>query len=140
MSATAELLLLACLACLLCALAVAIVLKIRITPEEKERRRRIRVNLLGRLHDGMLADVQGDIIYYFYSVSGVDYNTSQDISGLRKLVPQDAALYIGPVNLKYLVRNPGNSIVVCEHWSGLRIRPKHAYSPVAPIPEPDSPW
>jgi hypothetical protein len=45
-------------------------------------------------------------------------------------VPADASLIFGQVTLKYLPRDPGNSILVCESWSGLRIRPKTADDPI----------
>lgn len=122
MTSNEPILLLAIAACLLVAILFAVVFRLRVTAEEKERRRRTRLNLLGRMGDGTLTDVQGDSVYYSYSVHGVDYVTSQDISSLRHMIPADADLLIGPVTLKYLVRNPANSIVVCEHWSGLRIR------------------
>lgn len=122
MTSNEPILLLAIAACLLVAILLAVVFRLRVTAEEKERRRRTRLNLLGRMGDGTLTDVQGDSVYYSYSVHGVDYVTSQDISSLRHMIPADADLLIGPVTLKYLVRNPANSIVVCEHWSGLRIR------------------
>lgn len=114
--------LLALLASVLLALLLVLIFRLRVTPAEKERRRRTRINVLGRMGDGMLTDVNGDILYYSYSVHGVDYTASQEISAVRALVPGDAALIIGPVTLKYLVRNPANSIIVCENWSGLRIR------------------
>ena len=97
---------------------------------ERERRRRTKINALGRIGDGMLTDTQGELLYYSYSVSGVPYSTAQDIGTLRALVPSDASLIVGPVALKYLARDPGNSIIVCETWSGLRIRPKTADDPV----------
>jgi hypothetical protein len=28
---------------------------------------------------------------------------------------------IGPASLKYAPRNPANSILICERWSGLRV-------------------
>lgn len=111
--------------------ALALIMyRARSAPAERERRRRSRINVLGRLGDGMLTDVQGDLVYYTYSVHGVPYNTSQDISALRALVPADASLIVGPVTLKYLPRNPGNSIIIGESWSGLRIRTKTAYDPL----------
>ena len=85
---------------------------------------------MGRIGDGMLTDAQGDLLYYSYSVSGVPYSTAQDIGTLRAMVPVDASLITGQVALKYLPRDPGNSIVVSETWSGLRIRPKTADDPV----------
>lgn len=113
---------LALAACILVATLLVALFKLRMTPVERERRRRTRLHQLGRMGDGLLTDVSGDTLYYSYSVHGVDYATSQDISGLRDMVPTTTELLIGPVTLKYLVRNPGNSIVICEHWSGLRIR------------------
>jgi hypothetical protein len=107
-----------------------IIYRSRTAPGERERRRRNRINVLGRIGDAMLSDAQGDLIHYSYSVSGVPYNTAQDIGTLRAMVPLDAALIIGPVSVKYLPRDPGNSIVICETWSGLRIRPKTAVDPV----------
>jgi len=129
MTPTHRLLLLGLIACLISTILLAILFRLRMSPAEKERRRRIRLNLMGRITDGLLTDVHGSTLYYTYSVHGVSYNTSQDISFLRDLVPEDAALIIGPVALKYLARNPGNSIVICERWSGLRIRGKTANSP-----------
>lgn len=103
-----------------------VVYRARTAPSERERRRRLKINLLGRIGDGMLTDAQGDLIYYLYSVSGVPYSTAQDIGTLRAMVPSDSSLIIGQVSLKYLPRDPGNSMIVCETWSGLRIRPKTA--------------
>lgn len=114
--------LLALLACLLIAAAVKIVLKIRISPADRERRRRLMLSASGRLHSGVLSDVQDNLIHYNYELHGVSYECSQDISTLRELVPADSSRIAGPVTLKYFVRNPGNSIVISEKWSGLRIR------------------
>ncbi|MEZ5404238.1 MAG: hypothetical protein R2729_31455 [Bryobacteraceae bacterium] len=113
---------LAALAGLLVGSLGLIVMRSRRGPNERERRRRRNVFRMGRMGDGICTDVQGDIVYYSYRLQGVDYNTSQDVSALRNLVPADGSLIIGPVTFKYLVREPGNSIVVCEDWSGLRIR------------------
>ena len=107
-----------------------VIYRARTAQSERERRRRNRIHMLGRIGDGMLTDGQGDLLYYSYSVSGVPYSTAQDIAALRAMVPSDASLIVGPVALKYLPRDPGNSIVVCETWSGLRIRPKTADDPL----------
>lgn len=115
-----RLILLGLLAVALAGLAVWIMLRYRTTPEQQERRRRLEVNRLGRMGDGMLTDLHSDTIYFSYSVCGVDYTASQDVSTLRNAVPEDHNSLIGPVTLKYSPRNPANSIVVCEEWSGLR--------------------
>jgi hypothetical protein len=59
-------------------------------------------------------------IYYNYSVQGVQYTASQDISMLRHQLPAEPERLIGVANMKYAVRNPANSILLCEEWSGLR--------------------
>lgn len=94
--------------------------RIRRDPEEKERRRRLAVNLTGRLGDAEITDVENNSVYYSYSVRGVAYTAAQDISRLREFLPDQPERLIGPVSLKYAPGNPANSIIVCEDWSGLR--------------------
>ena len=118
---------------LLAAIAL-IIYRSRTAPSERERRRRHRIALLGRTGDAMLTDTHGDLIYYSYSVNGVPYSNAQDLGALRSLIPADANLMIGPISHKYLPRDPGNSVVVCETWSGLRLRPKTAADPVDSAP------
>jgi len=36
------------------------------------------------------------------------------------LLPADRMSMVGPASVKYDPRNPANSIVLCEQWSGLR--------------------
>jgi len=103
------------------AAAVAfIVSRARKTPAERERLRRYAVNARGRMGDAMITDVRGDLLIYEYTVRGVTYSASQDVSALRDLLPEDRGVLIGHANLKYHPKNPANSIVVCETWSGLR--------------------
>ena len=92
---------------------------LRVTPEERERRRRAMVAALGKISDAVLIEIREDLIFYSYSVRGVEYTASQDIAMLRGHVPQDFSALIG-VAVKYLPQNPANSIVVAEDWSGLR--------------------
>ena len=131
MSPTLELILLALLAGFLVALGVWTVRLVRVAPAERERRRRLQVNRCGRMSDGMLTDVSADTLYFSYSVRGVEYTASQEVTSLRELLPEDRDSLIGAVTLKYLPRNPANSIVVCEEWSGLRRRE----STHPPVPE-----
>ncbi len=97
-------------------------------PVERERRRRLRVNAGGRVTDGSIVDVQkldnddsspAKLIFYEYSVRGVDYSTAQDVSALDETAEGGFARCLGAVHVKYQVRNPSNSIVICEDWSGL---------------------
>jgi len=110
---------------LLVAVVVFIAWRIRGNPIERERRRRLQVNREGRLGDGTITEMARDAIYYSYSVGGVEYTASQDTGQLRDRIPPEAERLIGhPVSIKYESRNPANSIVLCEEWSGLRaIRP-----------------
>jgi len=91
----------------------------RITPLERERRRLAKLNQYGRPCDGMLIDASEETLYFTYSIQGVDYHASQDIAALRERVPGDPARLIGPVTIKYFVRNPANSMVVSPEWTGL---------------------
>ncbi len=110
------------LLCVASAAALVAARRLRISPEERERRRRELINREGRLADGAITDIDGTVIFYTYVVRGVEYSATQDISGISASLPADPAGLPGPVTLKYLPRNPANSIVVCESWSGLRIR------------------
>jgi len=111
---------LAALAALLAASLLWILKRARVGPEERERQRRLAVNSAGRMTDAVITDVHGDLISYAYSVRGVAYAASQDISHFRDLLPADRSALIGPANLKYHPQNPANSIVICERWTGLR--------------------
>ena len=92
----------------------------RISPDEKERRRRMVLLATGKMGDANLLDVHDNLLVYSYAVRGVEYTASQDISRLREFLPAGLTSIAGPVVVKYDARNPANSIVVAEEWSGLR--------------------
>ena len=92
----------------------------RPTDEELERRRRLGINQSGKMADGMILDVLETTIEYSYDVRGVEYIATQDISALQDRIPGPRLSVAGPAGIKYAPRNPANSIVVCEDWSGLR--------------------
>lgn len=96
------------------------------TPEELERRRRDAILRTGKIGDAEIIDVDGTIITYTYSVSGVVYTVAQDASAIARLLPEDRMRLLGPASIRYDVKNPFNSIVVCEAWSGFRLRPVSA--------------
>ena len=73
----------------------------------------------GKLGDANLVDIHDDLLVYSYAVSGVEYTASQDVSKLKMLLPDDLAS-LGHIAMKYDARNPANSIVMSEEWSGLR--------------------
>ena len=132
MNAPLEVALLLVVAAALVALGVWLLLRVRRNPRDREHRRRLAVNSKGRLGDATITDIDGDTIYYSYSVSGVSYTASQDISQLRDIIHPDIQRLIGgPVSIKYFPRIPANSIVICEEWSGLRANPNATHSPQA---------
>jgi hypothetical protein len=104
--------------------AIATWLYVRTRPNEaeRERRRRLAVNGAGRMTDGFVSDVHDGVVFHSYSVSGVDYATSQNVTDLAEIVPANPSMVIGPATVKYFPRNPANSIVVCETWSGFRAK------------------
>jgi hypothetical protein len=102
--------------------AVVMLLGKRESPEERERLRRQLVYREGRVLEGLVTEVDEQLIHFNYNLSGVVYEASQDISALRHMLPSASHLVIGPTTLRYLVNNPANSIVLCEGWTGLRQR------------------
>jgi len=105
---------------LVAALILRAWLRRRPTPEELERRRRIGLNRVGKMADAMILDVQETSVEYSYDVRGIEYTALQDISMLQDHLPPDRLTLAGPGSVKYDPRNPANSIVLCEEWSGLR--------------------
>jgi len=103
----------------LAAAAVWIIFRHRLTIEEKERRRRVYVNRGRRTAEGFITEAGEDLIHYNYELRGVTYFASQDVTALRERLPQDPTRLIGSVSVKYDPKNPANSIIVCEDWSGL---------------------
>ena len=61
----------------------------RITPEERERRRRTALMSHGKMSDAMLVEIRDDLLFYAYGVRGVEYTASQDISMLQHYIPPD---------------------------------------------------
>jgi hypothetical protein len=96
-------------------------LRRRPTAEELERRRRVVLNQFGKMADAMVLDVLESSIEYSYDVRGVEYTARQDITTLQGRLPAHRMSVAGPASVKYDPRNPANSIVLCEDWSGLRI-------------------
>jgi len=116
-------------AILLVAVAILIARQIQGTPEKRERKRRLTVNMEGRLGDALITEATDSALYYSYSVGGVQYEASQDVASLRHLLPPEPERLIGLASLKYTQRNPANSILICERWSGLRISGSQVGSP-----------
>jgi hypothetical protein len=102
------------------------------TPEQRERLRRQRLSQIGRICDGTVLDVQEisanghgptQLLIYSYDVGGVSYEASQDVTHLQQIVDIESCRLGLPSSVRYDPRNPGNSIVVSEAWTGLRTEP-----------------
>ena len=93
------------------------------SPLERERRRRIRLHINGRLTQVTIFQADASHLQYGYQIAGVAYDTTQDISTLAQFLPRPAELLIGSASAKYDPNNPANSIVLCEHWQGFPDKP-----------------
>ncbi len=100
----------------------------RKTPEQIERERRQRLHTIGRITDGTVVDAHElrtdrgtlQLLVYQYSVGGVDYEASQDVTLFRQALDLQSFRVGYPASVKFDQQNPGNSIVIAEGWSGLR--------------------
>ncbi len=109
--------------------ALYVVRRRRRTPEQRERERRDYLQRVGRIIGGTVIDVaevdeQGrpvQLLLYNYDVAGVAYQASQDVTHLRQHVDMHTCRIGLPASVKYDPQNPGNSIVIAEGWSGLRL-------------------
>lgn len=94
-------------------------------PAELERQRRLRLTRQGRIITGEIVDVveaQGPtalLLVYRYDVAGVTYEVAQDVSRLLDVQALAGRPMGGTLSVKYEMRQPGNSIVISEEWSGL---------------------
>lgn len=102
----------------------------RKSPEQRERERRLRITEIGRITDGTVIDVtrmdeneagEAQLLIFRYDVAGVSYEASQDITHLRHLVDLHSCKLGLPVSIRYDPVSPGNSIVISEKWTGLRL-------------------
>ena len=59
------------------------------------------------------------LLYYSYSISGVTYETAQDITGLEERVHLSRIASGQTASVKYDPSNPSNSILLADDWSGL---------------------
>lgn len=115
-------------------------------PEEIERRRRLHLNQIGRIAEGQVVELAAhppeprekskrlfrsrpqplvdlsprQLVSYSYAISGVTYQTAQDITGLESQVRLDKLVAGQPASIKYDPSNPTDSILVADDWSGLR--------------------
>ena len=118
-------------------------------PEASERRRRFQLNQVGRIVEGLVVELvetpaapppemdsglfsrrkaapRNDgavrlrrLIRYSYSISGVTYETAQDVTGLEERLCLERLAAGQPASVKYDPSNPSNSILVADDWSGI---------------------
>jgi len=113
---------------------------------EIERARRAYLNRVGRIVEGQVlevadharaasgngdgklfatakrssvADVPRKLLYYTYAISGVTYETAQDVTGLEERLHLNRVASGQTASVKYDPSNPSNSILLADDWSGL---------------------
>ncbi len=115
-------------------------------PDEEERKRRLHLNHIGRIAEGQVVELAQhaaeipeprrgllgakpkpladnrprNLVSYSYSISGVTYQTAQDITGLESQVRFERLVAGHPASIKYDPSNPSDSILVADDWSGIR--------------------
>ena len=128
---------------------VGLIFWLRRKPEdsgELERQRRAYLNRVGRIVEGQVLEIAEHpsdaketpragvfgksrpspaangtqkLIHYTYSISGVTYETAQDITGLEERLLITRAAAGQTASVKYDPSNPSNSILLADDWSGL---------------------
>ncbi len=111
-------------------------------PEEIERKRRTYLNQIGRIVEGEIVEIadapaearaprRGSVpaengedagrklLFYTYSISGVTYETAQDVTGMEERACLDRLVAGQSASVKYDPSNPSNSILIADDWSGL---------------------
>jgi len=117
-----------------------------VNPEDEERKRRLYLNQIGRIAEGQIVELverppestetkkglfgtsarplkdmrPRHLVSYSYLISGVTYQTAQDITGLESQVRLERLVAGQPASIKYDASNPSDSILVADDWSGLR--------------------
>lgn len=116
-------------------------------PSEVEKQRRLYLNKIGRIVEGQILEIVDKpaeanpepprrmlrrkpaangsapldtrLLYYTYSISGVTYETAQDISDMEERACLGHAVAGQAASVKYDPSNPSNSILLADDWSGL---------------------
>lgn len=77
-----------------------------------------RSSLLGR-RSVVPKNVAQKLLYYSYSISGVTYETAQDVTGLEEQAHLKRIAVGQTASVKYDPSNPSNSILLADDWSGI---------------------
>lgn len=99
----------------------------RKSPDEIERLRRLDLHRRGRITHGHIIDVVEStldsgprtMIVYSYEVAGVSYEVGQDVTALPEVASRAPQLPGNDVLIKHDRKQPANSIVACEDWTGI---------------------
>ena len=59
------------------------------------------------------------LLYYTYSISGVTYETAQDVTGFEEQAHLKRIAVGQTASVKYDPSNPSNSILLADDWSGI---------------------
>jgi len=59
------------------------------------------------------------LLYYTYSISGVTYETAQDVTGFEEQAHLKSIAVGQTASVKYDPSNPSNSILLADDWSGI---------------------
>ncbi len=114
--------------------------------DAEEQKRRSHINQIGRIAEGQILEVleiptaelqtaapalfkrsrknasgngRRKLVCYSYSISGVSYETAQDITTLEGRADHHHLIPGRPASIKYDPSNPGDSILLTDDWSGL---------------------
>lgn len=115
-------------------------------PAEIERQRRAYLNKVGRIVEGQVLEIGEQrngseskkkngffagggadavahgarkLLYYTYAISGVTYETAQDVTGFEERVHLSRIAAGQTASVKYDPSNPSNSILLADDWTGL---------------------
>lgn len=80
--------------------------------------RRARPSLLGK-RTVVVKNGAQKLLYYSYSISGVTYETAQDVTGLEEQAHLKRIAVGQTASVKYDPSNPSNSILLADDWSGI---------------------
>jgi hypothetical protein len=70
-------------------------------------------------HRAETVDGPRTLLYYTYAISGVTYETAQDVTGLEERLHLTRVAAGQIASVKYDPSNPSNSILLADDWSGL---------------------
>jgi LPXTG-motif cell wall-anchored protein len=65
------------------------------------------------------AEAPRKLLYYTYAISGVTYETAQDVTGMEEQLHLSRVASGQTASVKYDPSNPSNSILLADDWSGL---------------------